>query len=266
MLKTKLPVIVLRNIVLLPLGEIKLEIEELLDKEIIYNAINEHNGYVLLVSPKYATNEMLTKEDLPRIGIIGKITSNFELPNTNIRLSIAGINRAFIYDYIQDGDLIKDAIIGPQKIDDEDRDLSEAKLRLIKEEFSKYVSVMPSISNYYVNKINEEKSLENITDSIINIIPLSFEEKYKFLEDSNCNTRADYLITILQKERDINALENDLESKLKINLDESQKEYVLREKLKVIKKELHEDTSKEDEIESLNKKISSLKMKDYIKK
>ena len=265
MLKTKLPVIVLRNIVLLPLGEIKLEIEELLDKEIIYNAINEHNGYVLLVSPKYATNEMLTKEDLPRIGIIGKITSNFELPNTNIRLSIAGINRAFIYDYIQDGDLIKDAIIGPQKIDDEDRDLSEAKLRLIKEEFSKYVSVMPSISNYYVNKINEEKSLENITDSIINIIPLSFEEKYKFLEDSNCNTRADYLITILQKERDINALENDLESKLKINLDESQKEYVLREKLKVIKKELHEDTSKEDEIESLNKKISSLKMDNDIK-
>ena len=107
MLKTKLPVIVLRNIVLLPLGEIKLEVEEVLDKEIIYNAINEHNGYVLLVSPKYATNDVLTKEDLPKIGIIGKITSNFELPNTNIRISIAGINRAFIYDYIQDGDLVK---------------------------------------------------------------------------------------------------------------------------------------------------------------
>ena len=104
MLKTKLPVIVLRNIVLLPLGEIKLEVQEVLDKEIIYNAINEHNGYVLLVSPKYATTEILTKEDLPKIGIIGKITSNFELPNTNIRISITGINRAFIYDYIQDGD------------------------------------------------------------------------------------------------------------------------------------------------------------------
>ena len=265
MLKTKLPVIVLRNIVLLPLGEIKLEVQEVLDKEIIYNAINEHNGYVLLVSPKFATNEILTKEDLPKIGIIGKITSNFELPNTNIRLSISGINRAFIYDYIQDGDLVKDAIIGPQKVETEDSDLTSAKLRLIKEEFSKYVSVIPSISNYYINKINDEKSLENITDAIINIIPISFEEKYKFLEDNDSCSRADYLITLLQKERNINSLENDLESKLKIKMDESQKEYVLREKLKVIKEELHEDTSKEDEIDNLNKKISSLKIDDDIK-
>lgn len=265
MLKTKLPVIVLRNIVLLPLGEIKLEVAEVLDKEIIYNAINEHNGYVLLVSPKYATNEILSKEDLPKIGIIGKITSNFELPNTNIRLSITGINRAFIYDYIQEGDLVKDAIIGPQKIAAEDSDISSAKLRLIKEEFSKYVSVMPSISNYYVNKINEEKSLENITDSIINILPISFEEKYKFLEDGNSNTRADYLISLLQREKNISALENDLETKLKIKMDENQKEFVLREKLKVIKKELNEDTSKEDEIDKLNKKISSLKIDDDIK-
>ena len=225
MLKTKLPVIVLRNIILLPLGEIKLEIEEILDKEIIYNAINEHNGYVLLVSPKYATNEIVTKEDLPKVGIIGKITSNFELPNTNIRISITGINRAFIYDYIQDGDLIKDAIIGPQKVLEEDTNEVRAKLRLIKEEFSRYVSVMPSISNYYVTKINDEKSLENITDSIINILPISFEEKYKFLEDNDSSTRADYLISLLQKERNISFLENEIESKLKINLDESQKEY-----------------------------------------
>ena len=207
----------------------------------------------------------MSKEDLPKVGVIGKITSNFELPNTNIRLSITGINRAFIYDYIQDGDLVKDAIIGPQKVETEDSNLTRAKLRLIKEEFSKYVSVMPSLSNYYVNKINEEKSLENITDSIINILPISFEEKYKFLEDSNSISRGDYLISLLQKEREISTLENDLESKLKINLDESQKEYVLREKLKVIKKELNEDTSKEDEIESLNKKISSLKMDNDIK-
>jgi len=265
MLKTKLPVIVLRNIILLPLGEIKLEIEDILDKEIIYNAINEHNGYVLLVSPKYATNDILTKEELPKVGIIGKITSNFELPNTNIRISITGINRAFIYDYIQDGDLVKDAIIGPQKVEQEDSNLTEAKLRLIKEEFSKYVAVIPTISNYYVTKINEEKSLENITDSIINILPISFEEKYKFLEDNNSVSRGDYLISLLQKERNISSLENDLENKLKINLDESQKEYVLREKLKVIKKELNEDTSKEDEIDSLNKKIADLKIDDDIK-
>ena len=265
MLKTKLPVIVLRNIILLPKNEVKLELQDTLDKEIIYNAINDHNGYVLLVSPKYYTNEALTKDDLPKIGVIGKINSNFELPNGNMRLSVSGINRAFVYNYIQKGDIVIDAIIGPLKIKEIDSDVEKAKLRLIKEEFSKYVMVMPNISNYFVTEINELKSLENITDSIVNIMPLSFEEKYKFLEDDDASSRGDYLITLLQKERNVGAIEKDLEEKLKQSLDDSQKEFVLRERLKVIKKELHEDDSKDLYIEELNDKISKLDIDEEIK-
>lgn len=265
MLKTKLPVIVLRNIILLPKNEVKLELQDTLDKEIIYNAINDHNGYVLLVSPKYYTNEALTKDDLPKIGVIGKINSNFELPNGNMRLSVSGINRAFVYNYIQKGDIVIDAIIGPLKIKEIDSDVEKAKLRLIKEEFSKYVMVMPNISNYFVTEINELKSLENITDSIANIMPLSFEEKYKFLEDDDASSRGDYLITLLQKERNVGAIEKDLEEKLKQSLDDSQKEFVLRERLKVIKKELHEDDSKDLYIEELNDKISKLDIDEEIK-
>ena len=73
--------------------------------------------------------------------------------------------------------------------------------------------VMPNISNYFVTEINELKSLENITDSIANIMPLSFEEKYKFLEDDDASSRGDYLITLLQKERNVGAIEKDLEEK-----------------------------------------------------
>ena len=266
MLKTKLPVIVLRNIILLPKNEVKLELQDTLDKEIIYNAINDHNGYVLLVSPKYYTNETLTKDDLPKIGVIGKINSNFELPNGNMRLSVSGINRAFVYSYIQKGDIVIDAIIGPLKIKAIDNDVEKAKLRLIKDEFAKYVLVMPNISNYFVTEVNEQKSLENITDSIVNIMPLSFEEKYKFLEDDDASSRSDYLITLLQKERNIGTIEKDLEEKLKVGLDEAQKEYVLRERLKVIKKELHEDDSKDEYIDELNEKISKLDIDEEIRK
>ena len=265
MLKTKLPVIVLRNMILLPKGEVKLEIADTLDKEIIYNAINDHNGYVLLVSPKYYTNEALTKEDLPKIGIIGKINNNFELPNGNMRISVSGINRAHVFNYIQKGDIVVDAIIGPLKIKEVNADVEKAKLRLIKEEFSKYVIVMPNISNYFVTEMNEEKSLENITDSIVNIMPLSFEEKYKFLEEEDSSSRGDYLITLLQKERNIGSIEKEIEEKLKVGLDEAQKEYVLRERLKVIKKELHEDDSKDLYIEELNNKISKLDIDNDVK-
>ena len=66
MIKTKLPVIVLRNVILLPQGEIKLEVHGMQDKDVIYRALNNHSGYVLLSSPKYATEFDIPKEDLPK--------------------------------------------------------------------------------------------------------------------------------------------------------------------------------------------------------
>ena len=269
MLKTKLPVIVLRNMILLPQGEIKLEIQEEQDKTIIYNALNDHNGYVLLVSPRFATLD-LKKEDLPQYGIIGKISSNFELPNGNIRINLLGINRAFVYEYIEKDFIVLDAIIGPVKIEEIDEVEEEAKIRLLKESFSEYVTIIPNLSNYLITKINEEKSLETLTDIIVNVIPLKFEDKYMFIGEESASNRADYLIKLLHKEKNVGSIEKEIEEKLKIEMDNQQKEYVLREKIKLIKKELNEDDSKENEIEELRDKIAKLKapkeIKDKLKK
>ena len=265
MLKTKLPVIVLRNMILLPQGEIKLEIQEEQDKNIIYNAINEHNNYVLLVSPKYATNDEINKDELPKYSVIGKISSNFELPNGNIRLSLLGINRAYVYDYIDEDNIIKNAIIGPVKVDSYDEEKEEAKVRILKNCFQEYVSIIPTINNFLIAKINEENSLETITDIIVNVLPLKFEDKYRFVNEPNACSRADYLIQLLKKEKNIGFIERQIEDRLKVQMDEEQKEYVLREKIKAIKKELHEDDSKETEIEQIKNKISELNASDEIK-
>ena len=265
MLKTKLPVIVLRNMILLPSGEIKLEIQELQDKSIIESAINEHKGYVLLVSPKFATQEDIDKEDLPKYGIIGKINSNFELPNSNIRITLIGINRASIFEYLEEENFRLSAIIGPVSIDEIDEATEEARIRILKEEFTKYVSVIPNVSNYLITKINEEESLENLTDIIVNVLPLKFEDKYNFIEEINPVKRCDYLINLLNKEMNIGTIERDIEDKRRISMDETQKEFVLRERLKVIKKELNEDDSIEEEIEDINKRIDELNAPKEIK-
>ena len=265
MLKTKLPVIVLRNMILLPSGEIKLEIQEMQDKSIIESAINEHKGYVLLVSPKFATQEDIDKEDLPKYGIIGKINSNFELPNSNIRITLIGINRAYIFEYLEEENFRLSAIIGPVSIDEIDEATEEARIRILIEEFTKYVSVIPNVSNYLISKINEEESLENLTDIIVNVLPLKFEDKYNFIEEVNPVKRCDYLINLLNKEMNIGTIERDIEDKLRISMDETQKEFVLRERLKVIKKELNEDDSKEEEIEDINKRIDELNAPKEIK-
>ena len=257
MIKTKLPVIILRNMVRLPLGELKLEIENEEDKNIIYNAVNKHNGYCLLVTPKYITSDDLKTLDLPKIGIIGKITSNIVLPNEHIRINIRGINRANIFEYLQKEDKL-DAIIGPVKIEDISEEDNDACLRVIKKEFANYVTVNSNISNMIITNINQETSLERVTDIIVNILPLSFQNKLQFLMTTNPIVRGNYLIDLLVKEEKVERLEKNIESDLQKELDKSQKEYILREKLNVIRKELGETDSKEEELDELKKKINKL--------
>lgn len=263
MLKTKLPVIVLRNMILLPSGELKLEVSNTLDKAIIKKSCNEHDNYILLISPECIYEENLKLEDLPKIGTIGKITSNFELPNNNIRITITGINRAEIFEYIEENDL--NAIIGPVKIIKNDEIEEEAILRKLKNEFISYISMMPNISNGIINRITDEEYLEKLSDIIVNILPLKLDLKLKYLNELNSIERAKELIKDIQKEKNIGAIDREIDEKLKINLDKSNKDYILREKIKVIKEELKDDITKDDEISKIKEKISNLKCNDSIK-
>ena len=258
MIKTKLPVVVLRNLVLLPHGEIKLEISNNSDKLIIKKSIDENDSYVLLISPFCLSDEELSLEDLPTMGIIGKITSNFELPNNNIRITITGINRANIFEYIKSSDIDLSAIIGPTSLTVIDELEKEASLRQLKKEFSSYIVSNPNISNNLIITMNEENSLDKLTDIISNILPLNYNDKNKMIFETNPVKRAKMLLKLIVNEKSVSQIEKNLEQEVKENLDKSQREFILREKLNVIKKELGEDTTKEEEINILKQSVDNL--------
>ena len=265
MIKTKLPVIVLRNLVLLPHGEIKLEISNADDKNIIDNSIKYHNNYVILVSTKGFLNENIELTELPNVGIIGKITSNFELPNNHIRINVEGINRATIFNYIDNKNSNLEAVIGPISIDEIDKDEEEANLRLLKREFAGYISISPNISNNIIIKLNEETNLDKLTDKIANMIPFNFENKNKYIYEFNSVRRSDMLIKQIAEEKNISYIERKIEEKVKRELDKSQQEFILKEKIKAIKEELGETDNKDEEISDLKKKIEDLNAPSSIK-
>lgn len=265
MIKTKLPVIVLRNLVLLPNGEIKLEISNADDKNIIDNSIKYHDNYVILVSAKGLINENIELTELPNVGIIGKITSNFELPNNHIRINIEGINRANIFNYIDNKNSNLEAVIGPISIDEIDKDEEEANLRLLKREFAGYISISPNISNNIIIKLNEETNLDKLTDKIANMIPFNFENKNKYIYEFNSVRRSDMLIKQIAEEKNISYIERKIEEKVKRELDKSQQEFILKEKIKAIKEELGETDNKDEEISDLKKKIEDLNAPSSIK-
>lgn len=265
MIKTKLPVIVLRNLVLLPNGEIKLEISNADDKNIIDNSIKYHNNYVILVSTKGLINENIELTELPNVGIIGKIISNFELPNNHIRINIEGINRANIFNYIDNKNSNLEAVIGPISIDEIDKDEEEANLRLLKREFAGYISISPNISNNIIIKLNEETNLDKLTDKIANMIPFNFENKNKYIYEFNSVKRSDMLIKQIAEEKNISYIERKIEEKVKRELDKSQQEFILKEKIKAIKEELGETDNKDEEISDLKNKIENLNAPSNIK-
>ena len=265
MIKTKLPVIVLRNLVLLPHGEIKLEISNADDKNIIDNSIKYHDNYVILVSAKGLINENIELTELPNVGIIGKITSNFELPNNHIRINIEGINRASIFNYIDNKNSNLEAVIGPISIDEIDKDEEEANLRLLKREFAGYRSISPNISNNIIIKLNEETNLDKLTDKIANMIPFNFENKNKYIYEFNSVKRSDMLIKQIAEEKNISYIERKIEEKVKRELDKSQQEFILKEKIKAIKEELGETDNKDEEISDLKNKIENLNAPSNIK-
>ncbi len=267
--KKDLPVILLRGIIVLPYAELKIDLIDELDTRIIELASNNHDGYVLLVSPSNYLEEKIEISKLPDLGIVGKITKKTTLPNGCIRITIVGERRTMITNYIpydNEEDVFAGVIKAPTRyaIDKADEN---ALVRKLKQELENYINVVPYSSNSILGQIDEINTVSHLADVVANYMPTSFERKYEFLTTVNPHARVMMNLEDIQNELDVFEIEQRLDSKLKKELDNSQKEFILREKIKLIKEELGDISSKDDEIEEIREKLKKLKApKNIIKK
>lgn len=258
---SSLPVILLRGIVVLPYAELKIDLMDELDTKIIEIASNNHDGYVLLVSPEKFLEERIEINKLPNLGVVGKITKKTTLPNGCIRVTIEGKKRAKIDEYIQYNgykDIFAGVVSSPVRyaIDSSDE---QALLRKLKVELERYIDTVPYASNSILSQINDIQSVSKLADVVANYMPTTFERKYEFLITVNPHTRVMMNLEDIQKELDVFEIEKKLDSKLKKELDNSQKEYILREKIRLIKEELGDISSKDDDINEIKEKLEKLK-------
>lgn len=269
MKKNSLPVILLRGIVVLPYAELKIDLVDELDTKIIELANSNTDGLVLLVSPENYMDESIELSKLPNLGVIGKITKKTTLPNGCIRVTIEGCKRAQVNEYFPYPG-INEVFAGNVSstvryaIDAADE---AALLRKLKVEVEKYINLVPYASNSVLSQINEIESVSKLADVVANYMPTAFERKYEFLTTINPHTRIMMNLEDIQKELDIFKLEQKIEVKLKHELDKSQKEFILREKIKIIKEELGDISSKDDDINEIREKVKKIKApKNIIKK
>ena len=266
MVKTNLPVILLRGAVLLPYCEFRLEFNNDIDKHILKLSEDFHDKHILIVSPSNPLEEVIDIDSLPKIGTVAKINMKMELGNIT-RIMLEGVNRVKVEEYVNYGenDSVLNAVItsttqfAMSPLDE------TALIRKLNRRVETYVSKVPNISNGILSQISNVNSISKISDIVANYLPIEFERKLEYLNTINPYKRVIMLFEDIKTEEEIVELDKKIDLKLKEALDNSQKEYVLREKIRLIKEELGDINLKENDVEILKDKISKLKCNSKVK-
>lgn len=266
MIKSNLPVILLKNLVLLPYQEVRVEIKSDVSKKVTEISKLYHDNEVLIVCPLNSLEEKPDTSDLPRIGVVGKIKSIIDLPNGNMRVIIYGLYRVKVISYVNysnEEDILDSIITG---IETQDSEIEcSAYQRKLMSELESYVNKNPFITNSIMSQIKNNVSLDKLTDLIGNFLPLSFEKKLNLMLDASSISRSKLLIKELAIESAVMDLEGHIETEIKKGLDDTQKEFILKEKLKVIKNELGQNDTKDEDVEKFKEKLNSEEFPERIK-
>ena len=266
-MKKNLPVILLRGIVLLPHNEIRLEFDNEISKNIIELSELFHNNRLLIVCDNEIEDMDYNKENLPKKGLISKIVKKVDLPNGKTRIIIRGEKRAIIKEYLNVNrkDESLESIV--EEINDIVlKDEEEALIiRKLMKSLTEGINDIPYLSNSVINLVSRNNNLSMITDLIAPTLPIDNDRMLEYLNEANSTTRVSMIISDLEREKELIDLEKNLDLKVKQEIDDHQKEFILREKIKMMKEELGEAATKDDEIDELRKRIESLDAPEKIK-
>ena len=264
MVETNLPILFLHDLILFPYNELRIELNLDRDKKIIELSETNHDSNILLVNNIDSLEENPNLRELPKIAILAKIKSKLVLPNKNIRLVLMGIDRVEVLNYFENENRIVEAFVIPTKEYDYNELEATALKRVLFKNLEEFIEISSNMSNNVIGRITGLSNLGRISDIIISELPLTYYDKFKYIEITNSMYRTKLIIEDLHKEIETVKLENNIESKLRDRLDEEQKNYVLREKIKLIKEEIGELDIKETDIKKLKDKVVKLDAPDYI--
>ncbi len=257
-----LPVILLKGLILLPNQEVKIELNNELSRKIIMLSGKSFENQILVVCPNDTLEEKPDVTDLPKIAVLGIIESKIELPNGHLRVKILGQKRLKIKKYFNDLNNEDILICNYEEIKKSkiNSSLEIALKRKINNTLKQYINLNSNMSNTIFGLIDNNQTLEDMTDIIISFLPLSIEKKLFYIQQTNISKRAQTLLSDLNYELEVLKYDQELNVSLQNGLDESQKEFILREKLKEIKKILGEENEKKVEASEWLKKLDSLNL------
>ena len=225
MVETNLPVIFLRDVVILPYNELRIELSTPLEKSILKISEHNHDNHLLFINLDDSLEEKPSIRKLPKIGILGKIKTKLELPNGIVRLVVTGLDRVEVLSYVLNDDDSYEAFVIPTKDYDYDELEAIALKRILLKDLNDYIEISASISNNVLGRISGVNSLSRLSDIIVFELPFEYNTKVKYIEISNPISRIKNIIRDLNREMETVKLENRIDDDLKERLDEELNRY-----------------------------------------
>lgn len=262
-----IPAVALRGMTILPAMIVHFDISRKMSIKAVEQAmLSDQKLFVVTQKDPEVSEPVL--DDLYRIGTIVEIKQVIKMPKNILRVLAEGIQRAELVDISDNPEYLDADILTFVEEDTMDQNTKEALLRSMKETFERYCSVNGKVSKELISQIMELNDLEKATAQIAMNIPLYYEQKQKVLEAVELKERCELLCSIMENEIQILQIKIEIQEKVKERIDKNQREYIMREQMKLIREELKEDNVNEaDQFEEELKKLKASKeVKEKIQK
>lgn len=258
--KKKLPVIALRGMTVMPRMVIHFDISRTKSIKAAEYAMDTEQ-MIFLTAQKSTQTEDPGLDDIYEVGVIASVNQLAKLPKHILRVLVSGEQRARIVKMNQTEPFMEAEveILEDTGLDEENELSKEAMLRGLKDVYLEYCLKMPKMGRESAMQIMETDDLKKLVDEIAANVPLHYKELQEILEKDSLIERYEFLLYKLVNEIQIMRLKADIQEKVKERVDKNQREYILREQLKLIREELGEDNafSDADEFEEQAKNLKA---------
>ncbi|MDF2699354.1 MAG: peptidase [Haloplasmataceae bacterium] len=258
------PAIAIRGLVVLPHNEIRIEV----GRETSINALvdsERFDGHIVLINQADPLIDNPKPEDLLKYGIVCKLLMKIKQPNGNYKVKVKALIRCSIEEYFQEEPFFFTNIKTlPSIASDPDKEIALVRMAIN--------TIVPSADLLFTNpkeviaSIQGNTTADKLTDIVAFNLKTTENDKLKYISIIDINDRLEKLLVDVEKAKQVSQIEEKITSEVKKNIEENQREYILREKMKVIQDELGEKANKDIEITKLKDAIEKAGMPEQTKK
>ena len=256
----KLLVLIINDMVIFPNNEVRVEYDNIYDKQMIDIVDKIDDNLMLIVNPIDEDNIDITS--FPKYGVLGRLKLKMNVPNGKTRIVIEGIERVEISAYEEDEQFFRASY---KELDNEEDEEAQRYFSVLVKHLENYIAKVPYMGNAILSQLSGIETLTDLCDLIVSFLPIKYVDKKKYITTIDAISRAKYLIEDMNRDLKFVELEQKIEAEVEKELNDTQKEYFLREKIKLMQKELGEGNSKDSEIERLTKKVAKMKCPSKVK-